>query len=57
MKYLEVNKLIDDSQNGFRKNRSTEDHVIMRLRSIAQERLNKKEHTYVAFIDYAKAFD
>ena len=54
--YLELNSHLSDTQNGFRKGRSTEDHVFV-LNSIVTDRLNSAEKTCVAFIDFAKAFD
>ena len=54
--YLENLCLLSDEQNGFRKGRSSEDHVFV-LNYIVKKRLNTGESTFVAFIDMAKAFD
>ena len=52
----EQNRLIDDAQNGFRKNRSCEDHLYA-LTSIIRNRKREKLDTFVTFVDYEKAFD
>ena len=50
--YLENNDILVEEQNGFRKNRSYEDHVLT-LNSVIQNR----NSTFVTFIDSHKAFD
>lgn len=55
-KYLEDLDIFVDEQNGFRANRSCEDHVFV-LTSIIQSRLCDKKDTFTAFIDFSKAFD
>ena len=55
-KYCDSLGLILDEQNGFRKNRSCEEHLFT-LTSILRNRISKKLSTYVAFIDLEKAFD
>ena len=55
-RYLENQNLLHDCQNGFRKGRSTEDHLFV-LNSELRKRMDNKESTYIAFIDFAKAFD
>ena len=52
MKHLECNDLLADEQNGFRANRSCEDHIFT-LNSLIQNNGN----VYTAFIDLKKAFD
>lgn len=47
---------INDEQNGFRKSRSTIDHLGT-LTSIIETRKLKKLSTFVAFIDFKKAYD
>ena len=47
---------LPDEQNGFRKNRSCNDHVYV-ISSIVRNRNKNKENTFAAFIDLAKAFD
>ena len=54
--YLENLSIIADEQNGFRKNRSCDDHVFV-LHSVITNRLNAGLCTYVAFVDLAKVFD
>ncbi len=54
--WVESNSVIHDEQNGFRKNRSTVDHLIS-LTSIIESRKVKKQPTFCAFIDFRKAFD
>ena len=56
VEYLGLLNLIADKQNGFRKDRSCEDHVFV-LDSVVKNRLNNGQSTYVAFVDMAKAFD
>ena len=56
IKFLEKNDILHDAQNGLRPNRSTKDHIFT-LNSILRKRLNNKDETYVAYIDFAKAFD
>ena len=48
--------ILADEQNGFRCNRSCEDHVFS-LTTIVQNRLYNEKDTFVAFIDFTKAFD
>ena len=54
--YLNNNDLLADEQNGFRSDRSCEDHIFA-LNSIIKNRLNAKQSTFAAFIDLRKAFD
>ena len=53
---MDENKCIVEEQNGFRRNRSCEEHVFT-LHSVIQNRLNDGKDTFVAFIDMCKAFD
>ena len=55
-KYLENNDLLVEEQNGFRRNRSCQDHIFT-LTSIIRNRKNKGLSTFAAFIDFRKAFD
>lgn len=50
--YLETNGILADEQNGFRKDRSCEDHLFT-LNSLIQNYAN----VYVSFIDLQKCFD
>ena len=54
--WVDENNLLCDEQNGFRKSRSTLDHVST-LTSIIETRKANKTDTYVAFIDFSKAYD
>ena len=54
--WCEANGKIVDEQNGFRKNRSTIDHVST-LTSIVDTRKKLKQSTFCAFIDFRKAYD
>ena len=55
-RYIDENDLIEDEQNGFRKDRSCLDHIFA-VSSIIKNRLALKKHTFAAFIDFQKAFD
>ena len=54
--FLESKNIIVDEQNGFRKNRSCEDHIFS-LSSVINNRMLEKKQTFAAFIDMNKAFD
>jgi len=54
--YLERNKILSDVQSGFRKQRSTNDHLI-RLETWIREGFISGEHVVVVFFDLAKAYD
>ena len=56
MLFCDINDLLNDEQNGFRKDRSCGDHLYG-LTSIVRNRMNKKMDTFAAFIDFRKAFD
>ena len=56
VKYCEENNVFEDEQNGFRKNRSCEDHIFV-LTSIIRNRLTMGKDTFCAFVDMQKAFD
>ena len=53
---LEEQELIVDEQNGFRSERSCQDHIFV-LDSIIRNRLAQDMPTFTAFIDLQKAFD
>ena len=55
-KWENSNNILLDNQNGFRKNRSTVDHV-MTITSIIETRKLNKKNTFAAFIDFRKAYD
>jgi len=56
MWYLEHNNSLSDLQCGFRKNRSTIDHLV-RLESFIREAFARGEHMVAIFFDLEKAFD
>ena len=56
IKVAENNKLFCEEQNGFRKNRSCQDHVYS-LTSIIRNQKNSRKSTYVCYVDFEKAFD
>ena len=55
-RWVDVNDLLVDEQNGFRRGRSCVDHISS-LTSIIETRKLRKKWTYAAFIDYSKAYD
>lgn len=54
--YLEKHKLLNNSQSGFRKNRSTIDHII-RLQDTISKYNHNSGYTVSVFLDFEKAFD
>ena len=54
--FLESNNLISGNQAGFRKNYSTNDHLV-RLESFIHDAFIKKEHCVAIFFDLEKAYD
>lgn len=54
--WTDTHNIIFEGQNGFRKGRSTVDHLHT-LTSIIETRKKSKLSTYCAFIDFKKAFD
>ena len=54
--YFETNSLLCENQFGFRKNRSTEDAVLI-FQDLAKEILNKRQTPFAIFMDLSKAFD
>ena len=55
-KYLEDNGFFSKYQSGFRKSKSTNDHLF-RLSQTMMESFNRGEHVIAAFLDVEKAFD
>ena len=55
-KFLESNKILVEEQNGFRSSRSCIDHIFVLITVLRNRKLLGKD-TYLAFIDYKKAFD
>lgn len=58
MSYLEKNKILNENQAGFRKERRTEDQILKLVQSATDE-LHKERGagTIVTFFDFEKAFD
>ena len=56
LQWLESNGLLVDEQNGFRKDRSCQDHIYS-LYSLIHNRKMHKIDTYTCFVDCRKAFD
>ena len=56
MWYLENDNLISTAQSGFRKNRSTIDHLV-RLETFIREGFIRGEHTVAVFFDLEKAYN
>ena len=54
--WCEENDIINDEQNGFVKGKSTIDHVSS-INNIIETRKLKKQSTFLAFIDFKKAYD
>ena len=54
--YFNHENTLVDEQNGFRKSRSTIDHV-SNLTNLIETRIKRKLSTYAAFIDFKKAYD
>ena len=54
--YFEELRWFADEQNGFRRNRSCQDHLYV-LNSIIRNRKCDNLHTFAAFVDMQKAFD
>ena len=55
-KHLEDNGFFSKYQSGFRKSKSTNDHLF-RLSQTIMESFNRREHVIAAFLDVEKAFD
>jgi ribonuclease HI len=54
--YLESKNLLNPVQSGFRKNRSTIDHLV-RLTDHINKTINTGDYTVATFIDFSNAFD
>lgn len=54
--WAETNSVLSDSQAGFRKGRSTIDHIFT-LHAFIEKHLLKHTKLFVAFIDFKKAYD
>ena len=56
MWYLEKNQYINIKQSGFRKHRSTTDHLID-IETALRKSIDQKQHTIIVFFDLQKAYD
>lgn len=56
VKWVEDNNILCDEQIGFRKDRNCLDHISS-VYLICDTRLKLKQNTFVAFIDFSKAYD
>ena len=56
LNYLEKNNILVEEQNGFRKNRSCQDHVFL-LHTLVDARLSQKKSVFGCFVDFSSAFD
>ena len=54
--HLERNGLLDSTQSGFRKNRSTEDQIAYLTQEV-ENGFQRKIKTIAVFVDLTKAFD
>lgn len=54
--WSESNDVIDESQAGFRKGRSTIDHIFT-LHAVVEKQLSQNKKLYAAYIDFRKAYD
>ena len=54
--FLEKTEFFDSTQCGFRKNRSTVDHLVS-LDSAVRQSFASKQHTFAVFFDIEKAYD
>lgn len=54
--WIEKNKFLHNSQNGFRKHRSVTDNIVV-LHRTGIEALNRNEHAICLFFDLKKAYD
>ena len=56
MKHFDTNKILTDTQHGFRKNRSTESQLLVTVQEIVK-RLATGSQVDIILLDFAKAFD
>ena len=49
-------EILSDAKNGFRKGRSTIDHVLS-LTNIIETRKHKRQSTFAVFADFRKAYE
>jgi hypothetical protein len=56
MKHFDTNKILTDTQHGFRKKRSIESHLLVTVQEIVK-RLATGSQVDIILLDFAKAFD
>ena len=56
MKYCDFNSVLVDKQNGFRRDRSCNDHIFV-YPVLSRTIFQRKKSTFCAFVDMVKAFD
>ena len=56
MKHFDTNKILTDTQHGFRKKKSTESQLLVTVQEIVK-RLATWSEVYIILLDFAKAFD
>ena len=56
VRFLDIKELLSDTQNGFRKNRSCNQHLFA-LKEIMDLCLAEGKSTHLCFVDFSKAFD
>lgn len=54
--YVEQHNILSEEQAGFRKERSTIDHILT-IDTVIATRMKQKQDTYIAFLDLEKAYD
>ena len=54
--FLESHNLLNQFQSGFRKQRSTIDHIV-RLQDSVHKTLHNRQHALAIFLNFSKAFD
>ena len=56
LSFLETNHLLSNSQTGYRRNRSTEDQLVLLAQEI-EDAFQEKKKVLAVFVDLSKAFD
>jgi transcriptional regulator NrdR family protein len=56
MKHFDTNKILTDTQHGFRKKRSTESQLLITVQEIVK-RLATESHVDIILLDFVKSFD
>ena len=56
IEFLDKNNIIDNKQIGFKRKARTSDHIFI-VNALIQKYRKNKEHLYMCFVDFKKAFD